>query len=156
MRVKGVEFLTNKEIILSGIALKKTPRLPVMILSSRVWTDYRNELTLQNVLEDAPEKIAEIIIADNQKVESDVVWVGADCSNIIVKAIGGKCTFNLLGEASTIDEPMIIHPEDVDRLRVEDLENSKEIANLLQTASLVTKRIGAEYLVAISQWGAFT
>lgn len=156
MRVKGVEFLTNKEIILSGIALKKTPRVPVMILSSGVWTDYRNGLTLQNVLEDDPEKIAEIIIADNQKVESDVVWVGADCSNIIVKAIGGKCTFNLLGEASTVDEPLITRPEDVDRLKVEDLENSKEIANLLQTASLVTKRIGAEYLVAVSQWGAFT
>ena len=78
--------MTNKEIILSGIAQKKTPRVPVMILSSGAWTDYRNGLTLQNVLEDAPEKIAEIIIADNQKVESDVVWVGADCSNIIVNS----------------------------------------------------------------------
>lgn len=148
--------MTHKEIILSGIALKKTPRLPVMILSSGVWTDYRNGLTLQNVLEDAPEKIAETIIGDNRKVESDVVWVGADCSNVVVKAIGGKCTFNLLGEASTVDEPLITRPEDVDRLRVEDLENSREIANLLKTASLVTERIGAEYLVAVSQWGAFT
>jgi len=148
--------LTHKEIILAGIALKKTPRLPAMILSSGVWTDYRNGLTLQDVMIGQPQKIAQTIIDDNKKVGSDVVWVAADCSNVIVKALGGKCTFNLLGEASTIDEPLVTRPEDVDQLRVEDLENSREIANLLETARIVVGEIGDEYLVAVSQWGAFT
>ncbi|MBU4440420.1 MAG: uroporphyrinogen decarboxylase family protein [Acetobacterium sp.] len=148
--------MTHKEILLSGIALKETPRLPVMILSSGVWTVYRNGLTLQNVLEDSPKKIADCIINDNTKVESDVVWVGADCSNVVLRALGAKCTFNLLGEASTMDEPLISKPSDVDKLNIDDLENSAEIANILNIAKIVAEKIGDEYLVAVSQWGPFT
>lgn len=148
--------MTHKEILLTALALKETPRLPVMILSSGVWTVYRNGLSLQNVLEDSPEEIAEIIISDNKIVESDVIWVGADCSNVVLRALGAKCTFNLLGEASTVDEPLISKPSDVDKLRIEDLENSADLENLLNIARIVADKAGNEFLIGVSQWGPFT
>lgn len=148
--------MTHKEILLAGIALKRTPRLPVTILSSGVWTYYRNGLSLQNVLEYPPEKIAECIIDDNTLVESDAIWVGADCSNIALRALGAKCTFDILGEASTVDEPLISKPSDIDKLKIEDLENSSELENLLNIAKIVSERVGGEYLIGISQWGPFT
>ena len=148
--------MTPKEILLAGIAMKRTTRLTGMILSSGVWTYSRNGLSLQNVLDDPPEKIAECIINDNERVKSDLIWVGADCSNIVLRALGGKCTFNILGEASTVDEPLISKPSDVDKLKIEDLENSSELENLLNTARIIAERVGEEYLIGVSQWGPFT
>jgi uroporphyrinogen decarboxylase len=148
--------LTHKENFLAGITMKKSRRIPAMILSSGVWNVYRHGLTLQDVFELHPEKIADIVINDNEKVGSDVIWVGADCSNILIQALGGECTFNLLGEASTVDEPLISHPSEVDKLRIDDLESSPEIENLLKIARIVAERAGGEYMIAVSQWGPFT
>lgn len=148
--------MTHKEILLSGIARKATPRIPAIILSSGVWTYCRNELTLQDTFELPPEKVAECIINSNEEVDSDLIWVAADCSNVALRAIGAKCTFNILGGASTVDEPLIQKPSDVDRLKIEDLENSREIENLLKAARIVADRIGDEYAIGISQWGPFT
>jgi len=148
--------LTHKEILLSGIALKPTPRLPVINLSSGVWTCYQNGLTLQNMFDEAPEKIAECIINSNSEVNSDLIWMGADCSNIAIQALGGQCTFNIMGGPAKVDEPLITKPSDVDQLRIEDLENSQELDNLLKTARIVAERVGDEFLIGVSQWGPFT
>jgi len=148
--------LTHKEILLSGIALRPTPRVPAIILSSGVWTYCRNGLTLQDTFDFPPEKVAECIINNNKEVDADLVWVAADCSNVALRAIGEKCTFDRLGAAATVDEPLVHNPSDVDRLRIEDLENSREIENLLKAARIVADRIGGEYSIGISQWGPFT
>jgi uroporphyrinogen decarboxylase len=148
--------LTHKEILLAGIALKPTPRLPVVNLSSGVWTCYQNGLTLQDTLDEKPEKIAAVVINHNTEVGSDLIWMGADCSNIAIRALGGQCTFNMMGCPAKVDEPLITKPADVERLRIEDLENSPELDNLLETARLVTQRVGDEFLIGVSQWGPFT
>jgi len=152
----GDDSLTHKEIILSGIALKPTPRLPMVILSSGVWILYRNGLSLQDTFECPPEKIAECFINNNNEADSDIIWMGADCGNLALRAIGAKCTFNALGEASTMDEPLVLKPSDVDKLKIEDLENSLELENLLKTTKIVAERVGNEFLLGNSQWGPFT
>jgi len=148
--------LTPKEILLSGIGLKPTPRLPGIIPSSGVWADDRNGLTLQDTFELAPEKLADCIINNNKEVGSDLIWMAADCSNVALRAIGAKCTFNVLGGPATVDESLILKPSDVDHLRIDDLENSPEIENLLKVTKIVADRVGNEYLIGISQWGPFT
>lgn len=136
--------------------MQATPRMPAAIPSSGVWSCYRNGLTLQDTFEYPPEKIAAVMIENNEAVKSDIVWVGADCGSIALRALGGKCTFDILGKGGTVDEVLIEKPSDVDRLRIENLENSMEIANLVNTAKIVTDQIGEEVLVGISQWGPFT
>jgi len=148
--------LTPKEILLSGIDLKPTPRLPVIIPSSGVWIYERNGLTLQDTFELAPDKLADVIINNNKEVKSDVIWLAADCSNVVLRAIGAKCTFNVLGGPATVDESLILKSADVDHLRIADLENSPEIENLLKTTKIVADRVGNDYLIGISQWGPFT
>jgi uroporphyrinogen decarboxylase len=121
-----------------------------------VWSCYRNGLTLQDTFEQPAEKIAAQWIKNNEAVKSDIVWVGADCGSIALRALGAKCTFAVPGKGGTVDAALIDKPADVDRLRIEALENSPEIANLLETAKIVAEKIGDEVLVGVSQWGAFT
>jgi len=148
--------MTNREILLSAIRLEKTPRLPVIILSSGVWNFYRNGLTLQDALKMEPEKAADYIIKSNEEVGSDLIWTAADCSNVALHAIGAKCTFDKLGGAATIDEPLIKKPEDVDQLSINNLELDPGIVNLLKTTRIIADRVGKQYLIGISQWGPFT
>lgn len=54
--------MTNKEILLSAIKFNKTPRTPVIILSSGVWTYNRFGLSLQDALTMSPESEADLII----------------------------------------------------------------------------------------------
>lgn len=148
--------MTHKDVLLSAIKLQKTNRLPVIILSSGVWTYYRHGLSLQDVLDKPADTIANYIIENNEEIDTDLIWIGADCNNIILRAIGAKCTFNVLGAAATVDFPLISKPDDVDKLKIDDLENNLEIENLLNTARIVSNRVGNEYLIGVSQWGPFT
>ncbi len=148
--------MTHKEILLSGIARRAVPRVPAIILSSGVWTYCRNGLTLQDTFDLPPEKVAECIIYNNEEIDADLIWVAADCSNVALRAIGAKCTFDVLGGAATVDEPLVHSPSDIDRLKIEDLENSREIENLLKSTRIVADKIGDEYAIGISQWGPFT
>ena len=54
--------MTNKEIILSAIKLKYTERLPVIILSSGIWTYNRFGLSLQDLFDIPPEVTADYVI----------------------------------------------------------------------------------------------
>ncbi|HOV69213.1 MAG TPA: uroporphyrinogen decarboxylase family protein [Clostridia bacterium] len=148
--------MTNREIILAGIKREKTPRLPVILLSSGVWTYHRNGYTLYDALTGKPEKIAEMVIRNNIEAGSDVLWTAADCGNVVLLALGAKCTFNKPGRGATVDEPLITCAEDVDKLDLASLDNSREIANLLETTRIISERVGKEYLIGISGWGPFT
>jgi uroporphyrinogen decarboxylase len=148
--------MTHKEILLSAIKLQKTPRLPVITLSSGVWTYYRYGYSLRDAFTLPPETAAEHLIKNNEEIDTDLIWIGADCNNVILHALGAECTFNIPGAAATVDKPLIKNTDDIDELKIDALENSPEINNLLNTARIVSERVGKEYLIGVSQWGPFT
>lgn len=148
--------MTNKEILLDGIKLKNTPRLPVITLSSGVWTYSRNGLTLQDALEKNPQKIAEYVIKNSAEVDSDLIWMGADCNNIALQALGAMCTFDVLGMPANVEKPLVTSLEEVESLKIEKLEADRGLNNLLETTRIIADRVGGQYLLGASQWGPFT
>lgn len=148
--------MTNKEIILSAIKLKYTERLPVIILSSGIWTYNRFGLSLQDLFDIPPEVATDYVIENYKHLNLDLIWTAADCNNLILRAIGAKTTFNVIGGAATVDEPLITEPSDVDRFNIDDIENDPGIDALLKTTKIISNRVGNEYLIGVSQWGPFT
>ncbi|HAN21847.1 MAG: hypothetical protein A2Y15_08045 [Clostridiales bacterium GWF2_36_10] len=148
--------MTNKEILLSAVNLNKTPRTPVIILSSGVWTYNRYGLSLQDAFTMAPEDAAKLIINNANDLNLDLIWTAADCNNIVLKALGAKTTFNIVGNASTVDEPLIDNISDIVNLDINNIERSPEIQNLLSVTRILKENISDEYLLGVSQWGPFT
>jgi len=148
--------MTNKEILLTAIRLGETPRTPVILLSSGVWTYKRFGLSLQDALTMSPESEAELIINNVKELNLDLVWTAADCNNIVLRALGAKTTFDIVGSASTVVEPLINNIEDINNLNIDNIENSSEIQNLLTVTRLLKEKIAGEYLIGVSQWGPLT
>lgn len=148
--------MNNKETLLAGIHLRKTERPPVMILSGGVWANNRLGLSLQDSFDIPPQQAAENIIKINELVQSDLIWAAAGCNNLGLRGIGAKTTFNQVGVAASIDEPLIECAEDVDKLNVDDMENDPGIQAMLETTRILKREIGSETLIGISQWGPMT
>jgi uroporphyrinogen decarboxylase len=148
--------MNNKEIILAGIHLEKTPRPPVMILSGGVWANNRIELSLQDTFDIDPKIAAQNMIMTNELVQSDLIWTAAGCNNLALRGIGAKATFENVGVAAGIDEPLITCADDVDKLNIDDMENDKGIIAMLEATHILSQEVGDKTLIGISQWGPMT
>lgn len=148
--------MTNKEILLSAIKLNKTPRTPVIILSSGVWTYNRFGLSLQDALTMSPESEADLILNNADELNLDLVWTAADCNNVVLKALGAKTTFNIVGSAATVDEPLTGDISDIVNLDIDGIEKSPDIQNLLRVTKILKEKISDKYLIGVSQWGPLT
>ena len=58
--------MTDKQLLLDAIHLKRTPRQAVIILSGGVWANKQIGLSLQDSFDIGPEKAAENAIRANQ------------------------------------------------------------------------------------------
>lgn len=148
--------MNSKEIILAALRLEAVPRIPVILLSSGVWEYSRNNMTIEDFINLSPEKNAEFVIDTNKILNLDLVWTAAGCNNLLLKALGADTTFDKLGFSSTVNKPLLNTPEDIDKLNVSMIENSREIENLLSATRIIAKEVGSEYLIGVSQWGPFT
>lgn len=148
--------MTNKEILLSAIKRKETPRVPAILLTSGVWTASRFGYTLQDMFVRPPAEVAGHILDTYREINSDLIWTAADCSNIVLKALGAKTTFDISGGASTVDEPLIDSIADIEKLNIQDIENSADIQNLLAVTRLLKEGMRDSYLLGVSQWGPLT
>ncbi len=148
--------MNNKQTILTSIHLGRTKRPPVMILSGGVWANKQIGLSLQDSFDLPPQENAGNIIRMNEKVGSDLVWTAAGCNNLALRAVGANVTFNEVGVAARVEQPLIAAADEVDKLRVEDLENDPGIIASLETTRILKQEIGEDTLIAISQWGPVT
>ena len=148
--------MTDKQILLDAIHLKKPPRQPAIILSGGVWANKQIGLSLQDSFDLPPEKAAENVLRANALVQSDLVWTAAGCNNLVLRAIGAKTTFSKVGVAASVDEPLIEAAEDVDRLDIGGIERDPGIASMLEVTRILKERIGEQSLIGISQWGPMT
>lgn len=148
--------MNSKEIFLKAIKLEKTPRVPVTILSGGVWVFNRKGMSLGDSFNLAPATAAEIIMATNEEVRSDIVWAAAGCNNLAIRAIGGKANFHKVGAASDVPDPLITKAADIDKLSVDKLPEDPGIQAMLATTEILVKNIGGRTMIGNSQWGPLT
>jgi len=148
--------VNSKAIISAGIKLQKTPRPPVMILSGGVWANKRYNLSLEDSFNLSPQIAVDHVIETNNLIHSDLIWTAAGCNNLVLRGIGAKARFDQVGAAASITEPLIENATDIDKLNVDDIENDRGLQAMLETTRILKEKVGSEYLIGISQWGAFT
>jgi len=113
-------------------------------------------MTIDDFINLSPEKNAEFVINTNKILNMDLIWSAAGCNNLVLKALGANTTFDKLGFSSDVNNPLLITPDDIDKLDINLIENSRDIENLLDATRIIVNEVGGEYLIGISQWGPFT
>ena len=148
--------MNNKEIILAALRFEAVPRIPVIQLSSGLWEYRRNNMTISDFINLSPEKNSEFVISTNKILNLDLIWTAAGCNNLVLKALGADITIDKLGFSSSVNNPLLKTPDDIDKLNINLIENSREIENLLNATRIIANEVGNEYLIGVSQWGPFT
>jgi uroporphyrinogen decarboxylase len=147
--------MTSKEIIQKVIRLEPTPRQPVSLLSGGAWALNRSGLTLEQALVAGPVRIAEIIAQTNEIVQCDIVWPGSGYHNLAIRGVGGRLKFRLKGTPD-VQEPLLKNIADIDRIRVNRVQDDDGIRVLVESARLLSQSIGSRTVVGTSQWAPFT
>jgi uroporphyrinogen decarboxylase len=147
--------VTSKEIIENAIQLKPTPRLPVSLLSAGAWTLNQSGLTLEQALTVRPERIAETIVATNERVGCDIVWPGSGYHNLAIRGIGGRIKFRAKGTPD-VQESLLSDASDAARISTRRVQEDAGIRVLVEAARIVSREIGSHTVVGTSQWAPFT
>ena len=147
--------MTSKDLIAKSIQLEKTPRIPVSLLSGGAWNLNRSGLTLEQALDQTPERIAEIITKTNEIVGCDIVWPGSGYHNLAVRGAGGRIKFRSKGTPDVM-EPLIQAVSDLDLAMIERVKEDAGIRLLVETAGILSRTIGGQTVVGTSQWAPFT
>jgi uroporphyrinogen decarboxylase len=95
-------------------------------------------------------------ISSQSLLNLDLIWTAAGCNNLVLKALGANTTFTKLGFSSEVNNPLLVNPDDIDKLNINLIENCKEVENLLKATRIIANEVGNEYLIGVSQWGPFT
>lgn len=147
--------MTSREIIAKTIRLEKTPRLPISLLSGGAWNLNRGGLTLEQALEETPERVAEIIAKTNEIVGCDIVWPGSGYHNLAIRGAGGRIKFRVKGTPD-VQESLIQNAFKIDPTWVRQMQEDAGIRLLVEAAGILSKSIGAHTVVGTSQWAPFT
>jgi uroporphyrinogen decarboxylase len=147
--------VTHKEIIAKLIALEKTPRLPVSLLSGGAWTLNRDGLTMEQALDAPPERLAEVIARTNELVGCDIVWPGSGYHNLALRGAGGIIKFRTKGTPDVM-APLVQDVSHLDASLVGRMQEDAGIRVLVETAGLLSNSIGEHTVVGTSQWAPFT
>jgi len=51
--------------------------------------------------------------------------------------------------SSDVNNPLLITPDDIDKLDINLIENSRDIENLLDAAKIIVNEVGDEYLIGV-------
>jgi uroporphyrinogen decarboxylase len=147
--------MTSKEIIGKVIALEKTPRLPVSLLSAGAWTLNQSGLTLEQALAVGPQRIAEVIAKTNEAVGCDIVWPGSGYHNLAIRGVGGRIKFRVKGTPD-VQEPVLRGNWASDPIPTKRVQEDQGIRVLVEAARLLSHSIGDKTVVGTSQWAPFT
>ena len=147
--------MDSKEIIAKLIRREKTPRLPVSLLSGGAWNLNRNGLTLEQALEQPPERIAEVIAKTNELAGCDIVWPGSGYHNLAIRGAGGQIKFRSKGTPDVM-APLIQAVSDLNHVWIERVKDDVGIRWLVEAARILSRTIGERTVVGTSQWAPFT
>jgi uroporphyrinogen decarboxylase len=143
-----------KERVLEAFDLGEPDRIPASLFGGGMWTIHNSNNTFIDLIKD-PEKYAKVIVSTAHKLRSDIVYVGSGYNNFLAAALGGKIKIRSIG-APDLEAPLINTPEDLDSLKLEDVDSNEVINNIREATKIVNGEIGDHYLVTATCWGPFT
>ncbi|MDR2343832.1 MAG: uroporphyrinogen decarboxylase family protein [Spirochaetaceae bacterium] len=147
--------MNSKEIITRLLELRETPRQPVTLMSAGAWALNSSGLSLEKALSEDPEKVAEILYRAYTGVDSDIIWAMSGYNNIVVGAVGGKIKFRLKGTPDVI-ETLIKKDSDLDGINIDKIADDRRVQALLETTSILAKKVNGQSYLALTRWGPFT
>lgn len=144
-----------KEIFKTALRLEPTKRVPVMVLAGGVWELKEHNLSFQEFLDLDSSRMADYIFRENEKINADIVWTAAGCNNLALRAFGAKLKMKRPGRG--IDAvPLLIKPQDVDKLQLHLIREDPGINTLLEATKELKKKLGEKKMLGVSQWGPMT
>jgi uroporphyrinogen decarboxylase len=147
--------LNSKEIITELLELRKTPRLPVSLLSGGAWALNSAGITMEQALSEDTEKIAETLYRAYTDVGSDIVWTTSGYSNMVVGALGATIKFRKKGTPDVIDI-RINDVSDIDGIDTDTIAHNEHIRALVKITASLAKKVNGKNYVALNRWGPFT
>ena len=150
--------MTPREIILKAFELGKPERVPVTLFGAGMWS-IRDYGTTFEALALDPVKMADMCIAEAEKIRSDVVYVGSGYNNFHAIALGEKfgcgAKYREIG-APDLTAHFVQTEEDIAKLDMDDIFKHPVVKTVMDATRLVKEKIGDKYLVTMTCWGPFT
>lgn len=146
--------ITGKQLVLQAFNLQETERVPAVIFGGGMWIMRDSGNTFEGLI-GKPEAMAEMVIRANEKIQSDMVFVGSGYNNVHARCLGGKIKFRPVG-APDLEEPIVNGPEDLERLDLDRLRDDEVINTIWRATELVHRAVGEEVLVTATAWGPFS
>jgi uroporphyrinogen decarboxylase len=150
--------MTPRETILKAFALGKPERVPVTLFGAGMWSIKDYGTNFEELASDAG-KMADMCIAEAEKIRSDVVYVGSGYNNFHVIALGEKfgCgpKYREIG-APDLTQHFVHSEEDIAKLDMDDVLKHPVVKTVMEATRIVNQKIGDKYLVTMTCWGPFT
>ncbi|MEL7609289.1 MAG: uroporphyrinogen decarboxylase family protein [Bacillota bacterium] len=148
--------MNGKATALNALRGEKTERLPAAILSGGVWLFKRRNMSIGDSIRAGAQTSADIIADTYREIRSDILWACSGCNNIIIKALGGDVRYDEPGFTPEIERPLLNNAAEIDSLDISRIESDPDIGMIVETAKLLARECGQEFLVGSGQWGPFT
>src|SRR5512146_361590 len=115
-------MMTPRETVLKAFAGGKPERVPVTLFGGGMWSIKDYGTTFQELAND-PGKMADMCIAEAEKIRSDVLYVGSGYNNFhasaLGKAFGAGIKYREVG-APDLTEHFVHSEEDIAKLNIAD------------------------------------
>jgi len=150
--------MTPRETILNAFRMEPTERVPVTLFGAGMWSIKDYGTTFEE-LACSSEKLADMCVAEAERIRSDIVYVGSGFNNFHAIALGRKrgvdVKFREIG-APDMTAHVVGTEEDITGLDMEDIFREQIVLNVMDATRKVRERIGGRYLVTMTCWGPFT
>lgn len=139
---------------LTALRNLRPERIPVCHFLGGSWPIIYAGRTLEELIGD-PDTTASIFYQVNEKLDSDIVVIGAGATALTIRALGGEVRFDSKGAPSIIDE-LIKTEDDLEHLNAADAMESEDIRWIRETADRLFRLAGNKRLILASGRAPFT
>jgi uroporphyrinogen decarboxylase len=146
--------MTGREVALMALEQKRTPRVPVGLITGGEWYVHLAGKTFAEIKAD-PKKIAEVFIDAFRTVGQDLLWTGAGLLNYPIHCLG--CAI----KDDTSDSPTLIgtvvqNLDSIDALDIDKALKHPTMQAVIHSHHLIADTIGKETVIMPTQWGPLT
>lgn len=145
---------SSKDIALKAFRGEKTEYIPVGIFLGGSWPIINSGLTLEGLIGDA-EKTAKVFFDVNEKLNADIIIMGAGSTALMIKALGGEVKFDNKGAPQIISQ-LIKNEDDLRSLSVATVTKDCSMIWLRDTAKELFKLSRKKRLILASGRAPFT
>lgn len=145
---------SSTEVTLQAFRREKTEFIPVGIFLGGSWPIINSGLTLEGLVGDV-EKTAKVFFDVNERLNADIIIMGAGSTALMIKALGGEVKFDKKGAPQIISQ-LIKNEDDLRRLSVSTVTNHSSMVWLRGTAKEILRLSKGERMILASGRAPFT